>query len=93
MTVMFVISLHLPDGVSLSEGQLPVSLGLEVVERLAEGDPGHGRGHAARRPGRRSRRGPRGWAGGRGVGGGAPGRGRGRVAPASVSGPDDGEKY
>ena len=37
-----------PDGVSLSERQLPVSLGLEVVERLAERHPGHWRGHAAR---------------------------------------------
>ena len=43
-----------PDGVALSEGQLAISLGLEVIERLAERNPGHGRGHAARRPGWRT---------------------------------------
>ena len=43
-----------PDGVALSEGQLAISLGLEVIERLAQRHPGHRRGHAAWRPGWRT---------------------------------------
>ena len=77
-----------PDGVALSEGQLAISLGLEVIERLAERHPGHGRGHAARRPGWRTWRRSRGWGRSRGVGGRAPRRGRGGVAPTSVTGPE-----
>ena len=46
--------LHPPDGVALSEGQLAISLGLEVIERLAERNPRNGRGHATRRPGWRT---------------------------------------